>query len=274
MKVLITVKTYPTPSLKYDELVCTAGFKEDGSWIRIYPVPFRKLDYANQYKKWQWIDIRLERNTSDFRPETFRPFNIDDDIQMLERVGTEDNWSRRKEIVLQHVHTNLGALIEEAKDPSKRTSLAVFKPKEITDFVWEPEEREWDKKKLDAIFSHRAQGDLFDGTGARNMFAVAEKIPYKFSYKFTTEDGMTPKLMIEDWELGQLFRSCRDQANGDEEVACRKVKEKYFDYMCKERDLYFFLGTTKEFHNVGQNPFIIIGTFYPPKSDHTQLSLF
>lgn len=85
---------------------------------------------------------------------------------------------------------------------------------------------------------------------------------------------MTPKLMIEDWELGQLFRSCRDQANGDEEVACRKVKEKYFDYMCKERDLYFFLGTTKEFHNVGQNPFIIIGTFYPPKSDHTQLSLF
>jgi hypothetical protein len=47
-----------------------------------------------------------------------------------------------------------------------------------------------------------------------------------------------------------------------------------FDYLYKERDLYFFLGTTKEFHNVAPNPFIIIGTFYPPKSDHTQLSLF
>jgi len=32
-KVLITVKTYPTLSAKYDELVCTAGFKEDGTWI-------------------------------------------------------------------------------------------------------------------------------------------------------------------------------------------------------------------------------------------------
>ncbi len=54
-KVLVTVKTYPTLSQKYDELVCTAGFLEDGSWIRVYPVPFRKLD--TRYKKWQWIEL-------------------------------------------------------------------------------------------------------------------------------------------------------------------------------------------------------------------------
>ena len=29
-KVLITVKTYPLPSSKYEELVCTAGLLEDG----------------------------------------------------------------------------------------------------------------------------------------------------------------------------------------------------------------------------------------------------
>jgi hypothetical protein len=38
-KVLIAVKTYPSLSSKYDELVCTAGFLEDGSWIRVYPIP-------------------------------------------------------------------------------------------------------------------------------------------------------------------------------------------------------------------------------------------
>jgi hypothetical protein len=32
-KVLITVKTYPQPSSKYNELVCTAGFLE-GKWVR------------------------------------------------------------------------------------------------------------------------------------------------------------------------------------------------------------------------------------------------
>ena len=43
-RVYITVKTYPTLSEKYDELVCTAGICEDGSWIRLYPLPFRKLE--------------------------------------------------------------------------------------------------------------------------------------------------------------------------------------------------------------------------------------
>ncbi|MYB37591.1 MAG: hypothetical protein F4Y26_09450 [Gammaproteobacteria bacterium] len=41
MRVLITVKTYPLPSQSYDELVCTAGVLEDGSWVRIYPVPMK-----------------------------------------------------------------------------------------------------------------------------------------------------------------------------------------------------------------------------------------
>ena len=50
-RVLIAVKTYPTLSEKYDELVCTAGFLEDGTWIRIYPIPFRKLSYDNRYNK-------------------------------------------------------------------------------------------------------------------------------------------------------------------------------------------------------------------------------
>jgi hypothetical protein len=31
MKVLISVKTYPTLSTKYIELVCTAGFLENGN---------------------------------------------------------------------------------------------------------------------------------------------------------------------------------------------------------------------------------------------------
>ena len=73
MNVLITVKTYPTISVKYDELVCTAGFREDGSWIRIYPVPFRKKTYDERYKNYDWISVDLERNEQDFRPESYRP---------------------------------------------------------------------------------------------------------------------------------------------------------------------------------------------------------
>ena len=49
-KVLIAVKTYPSISKKYDELVCTAGFLEDGSWIRLYPIQFRKKSYDDFWK--------------------------------------------------------------------------------------------------------------------------------------------------------------------------------------------------------------------------------
>jgi hypothetical protein len=82
-RVLITVKTYPTLSRKYGETVCTAGVREDGSWVRVYPVPFRRLEEAEQYSKFDWIECQLVRNTSDPRPETFRPV----DENELHRVG-------------------------------------------------------------------------------------------------------------------------------------------------------------------------------------------
>ena len=50
-KVLILVKTYPSFSKRYFELVCTAGINEQGEWRRIYPIQFRELDDLKQYKK-------------------------------------------------------------------------------------------------------------------------------------------------------------------------------------------------------------------------------
>lgn len=263
-KVLISVKTYPTLSERYDELVCTAGFREDGSWIRIYPIPFRKLKVDSKYQKWQWVEIDITKNTKDFRKESYRPTSIDNEIKVLDKIGTENNWAKRKSIVLKNVHYNMDSLIAEAKDSSIGTSLAVFKPKKVLDFVWKPCDREWDSKKLEAVYANQAQQSLFDVEETKRIFRIAKKLPYEFSYKFISEDGKERKLMIEDWELGMLYWNCLKSTHGDEELACKKVREKYFDEMCQKKDIYFFLGTTKNFHNVGPNPFIIIGTFYPP----------
>lgn len=273
-KVLISVKTYPSLSEKYDELVCTAGFLEDGSWIRIYPVPFRKLDYQNRYEKWQWIELDLVKNTSDFRKESYRPADIDKEIRILGKVDTKNDWSVRKNIALKKIYTNLSELIDEAKSKDKGVSLAVVKPTEILDFIWEPCEREWNKSKMDKIIANQAQGSLFDIEDTKAIFKVVKKLPYKFSYVFTTDDNITRTLMIEDWELGALYWNCLKDANGDENIACEKVKQKYFNYMCFNRDLYFFMGTTFKFHNIAPNPFIIIGAFYPPKVTINQLSIF
>jgi len=269
-KVLIAVKTYPTLALKYDELVCTAGFLENGSWIRIYPIPFRKLDYDNQYKKYDWIEIDLTRNTSDFRPESFRPVSLDNPPKIVGHIDTENNWQLRKEIVLKNVYTDLNKLIEDAKNEKKLTSLAVFKPAVIHDFIFEPVEREWDKDKLAKLKARELQGDLFGK--AENPFEVVNKLPYKFSFVLSDISGKERTLMIEDWETGQLFWNCLKRHEGNEKLACEDVRKKYFDDFSKTKDLHLYLGTTREFHLIAPNPFVIIGTFHPKKVE--QLELF
>jgi hypothetical protein len=262
-KVLIVVKTYPTLSAKYDELVCTAGFLEDGSWIRIYPIPFRKLEYDKQYSKYDWVEIDLEKNSSDFRLESHKPRSIEATFKIIDHLGTEDCWRFRKEIVLKNVHTNMTELIVQAKDATRYTSLAVFKPKEILDFKIEKVDRAWDKQKLNSLKARAQQLNLFQN--ADNPFEVVQKLPYKFSYKFTSDDGIERTMMIEDWEIGQLYWNCLKRHEGDEAKACEDVKKKYFDDFARTKDLYLFLGTTREFHLIAPNPFVIIGTFHPKK---------
>ena len=268
MRVLITVKTYPTLSAKYDELVCTAGFTEDGRWIRIYPVEYRKKPYKDQYSKYDWVEVDLVENTSDFRPESFRPRTADTEFVNIGKLDTKGNWAKRKEIVLKKgVHDNLTKLVAEAQDKAIGTSLAVFKPTKIIDFIIEQVEREWDPKKLESL----KQFNLFEST--EKNFEVVRKLPFKFKYKIEDIDGRQSTMMIEDWETGQLFWNCLNRT-GDEVKACELVRQKYIDDFAQTKDLHLFLGTTKRFHFTGKNPFVIVGTFTPRIDTQTKLDLF
>jgi len=261
-RVLITVKTYPTLSSKYDELVCTAGFREDGTWVRIYPIPFRKLDYDSRYAKYQWIELDLVKNTTDPRPESFRPFDYEKIIPGdIIFTGKDRLWIERKKYALANVYTDLSKLIAEAKDKKICTSLATFKPTEILDFKIEKVSRSWDSKKLANLGAKAKQINLFKN--AENPFEVVNKVPYKFSYRFKDEKGKESTLMIEDWEICQLYWRVLKNHKGDELKACNDVKKKYFDDFAKTKDLYLFLGTTRQFHFMAPNPFLIIGTFHP-----------
>jgi hypothetical protein len=273
-RIYILVKTYPTISEKYSELVCTAGVLEDGSWIRLYPIPFRLLSDDQKYPKYTWIEVHAKRNTKDFRPESYRP-----DISTLTvelRRRSKVDWDERSRIIFKNkkVYTNLQTLITEAKSPAK-TSLAILKPTKILDFVIKPDNRDWDPKKLASLQGQSQQMNLFKTIEEiEEEFRVVQKVPYKFSYVFEDDSGKKTKMMIEDWEIGMLYFNCLWRANNDEAVATVKVREKYFDFFLK-RDLYFFLGTTMKYHNVSPNPFIIVGVYYPPfPSENQQISFF
>ena len=101
-RILITVKTYPTLSQSHVELVCTAGFREDGSWVRIYPIPFRLLSEEKKFPKWTWIDLPLVKRVKDKRPESYNPADRND-IVLQGKISTADNWRERRELSLIHI---------------------------------------------------------------------------------------------------------------------------------------------------------------------------
>ena len=137
----------------------------------------------------------------------------------------------------------------------------------VIHFRIKPDEREWKKEWLKQL----QQLNMFESANSSVQREIIRKLPYKFYYHFLTEDNKLRKLMIEDWEIGALFWHCLSQTEGDEEAAKQLVRQKYFDQFVQENDLYLFLGTTFLNHNIAPNPFVIIGVFYPPKTD--QLSL-
>jgi len=264
-KVLITVTTYPLPSRSYDELVCTAGVLENGDWIRIYPVPLSFLiDLKGSGKvnnvKYTWIELDLNERTDDFRPESHSPVNYDfKDIVIGDTINTNGNWLLRKELCLKNIYTNKKKLLEDSKAP-RNLSLATFKPTKVIGVEIEEDEREW----KDEWKELRKQGNLFETV--KSVETLIPKLPYKFFYRFLDDEEVESKLMIEDWEIGALYWNCLRSSDGNESIALEKVKEQYENNFIKNKDLYLFLGTTKEWHRRrANNPFVIIGVFYPKK---------
>ena len=269
-RILVTVKTYPTLSRKYGETVCTAGIREDGTWVRIYPVPFRRLDASERYQKYDWIECRLVCRTADPRPESFSPAD-QNELTPVGHIDTSDKWRERRRLLLQtaQVYDRLDRLIEGAK--SNTLSLAVFKPTKVTDFIWENEDRNWNQERLHQMRALHSQLALFEDNSWRQTFQLIPKLPYSFSYRFEDSTGKRSELQVLDWEAGALYWNCLKSTEGDEDAALAKVRNKYFDTFLKT-DLHFFLGTTQQFHQVAPNPWVIVGVF--PIPDDLQQRLF
>jgi len=98
-RVLITIRTYPNPADRGIEVSCTAGITNEGRWIRLYPVPYRRMDVDKQFAKYQWVDVTVTKAQRDPRPESYTP-DIDS-IQIRESVpiSRKTNWAARWDIV-------------------------------------------------------------------------------------------------------------------------------------------------------------------------------
>lgn len=255
LRVLITVKTYPIPSVKYDELVCTAGVSPTGDFIRLYPIRFRDLPFSQQYRKYQWIEVDAEKHTGrDTRKESWRP--REKTLKILgEKIGTNANWAERAKFALANRAPSMEALYELQK--TDKTSLGVIRPREILDLEITADADDWKPKFKDALRQQR----LWDDRTATHE--PPRKVPWKFHYRFRCDDQRCKgnhRMMIEDWEAGALYWNCVDKGDSPA-AAAAKVKQKFLDQMCApEIDTHFFVGTV-----LGHETWVIIGVFWPRK---------
>lgn len=259
------VKTYPNPSTKYHETVCTAGITSEGEWIRLYPVQFRYLKPEQKFEKYTWIEIEAKKNISDKRPESFKA-NIET-LKVLRKLDPQKDLKERKNIILPLCQPSLDFIQQRYKE--SKLSLGLFKPKKVHDMHIVPCSKEWTPKEQ-AILD---QGSLLDVE-----MKSLEKVPWEFSLQFDCDDEncIHHKLSIRDWELYQAFRNFRRTYKSEHE-ALIKLKDKYLDFFNNpNRDSYLIVGTVNRWPT-----FIIIGIFtYINKKENSQndkyeqLSLF
>lgn len=254
LRVLITVKTYPIPSSKYDELVCTAGVTETGDFVRLYPINFRDLPYDKQFTKYQWIEVEASQHTGrDKRKESYRPDSESIRIRGDPIKPNPGNWCGRSRYVLQKKAKSMEYLQERRR--SDQTSLGIFKPRNILDLTIQPDSPDWNPRHLAALKQQRIWEDR------TNSREPPRKVPFKFKYKFHCNDKNCNghKMSIFDWEVGVLFWRMVDKGMAQKSAA-EEVKRKFLEDLCgDDKDTHFFVGTTLDY----PKSWVILGVYYP-----------
>lgn len=266
-QILILVKTYPNRSAKYIETVCTAGVRADGTWVRLFPIPFRLYDGEQQFSKYQWVECTVNE-AKDPRPESCH-VDIDQPIVPGEKIGTQEKWERRRSAILDKVkvYTCFSELRELVS--SNEGSLAIFHP---TSVKLRCETARIEEDVSEAPSPEMMQLDLFQENEWRAEFKHVEPVPYDFKYEITDADGEKATHKILDWELGTLFY-WEKKRRGSEEHARDSVKNKYgVEFLNSDKiDLYLYMGTMLQFQRRRMpNPWTIIGVAPFPRIEARQ----
>jgi len=255
-KILIWGKTYPELSKTYIETVCTGGTREDGGFIRLYPIPLRYLDEDSKFKKYQWIYARIHKSSEDHRPESFKiDFNH---IEICSSIPTDQNcWANRKLFVFNK--SAVFESVEELLDAERRdhTSLGFVKPKEIIDIHTEErpsEDRETFIRKLKENQLRSQQEDLFQGYDSkeiRNLQFITHRL--KVRWKCHGNTCNTHNMSILDWEVYEFTRK----------FGLQSAKSKLNDLLNLDKfDIGFFLGNMK----LHPTSFAIGAIWYPKRT--------
>lgn len=255
-RILIIGKTYPSPSAKHIETVCTGGVSEDGTWRRLYPINFRYLEEHQKYKTWDWIRADVQKYKGDARS-----CSVEVREQSIEISGSETNWAGKWRMLSPLVVDSHEALdVAHALDPKGVTMAAI--EIRLEKFDWEETGREWPPSVLAKI-------------NQQLLFVQRKpltKVPFQFRVKFRCANNSECQGHLKSilwWDLQQAFLNWRESYG--EEQTLRLMREKVESELDPKTHLPIaILGTLKEY----PDNWSIGGLFTPPRREVEQPLLF
>jgi len=260
-RVLIWGKTYPELSNNYRETVCTGGCLEDGSPIRLYPVPLRYIRLDKQYRLYDWVQVPLQTNPRDPRPESYRI--AAQEFEITGHVGTANAWEARKAVIFRNQDWHYPCLERlkerQEKDGSSLGFVRVGEVDKIEPLERDDEQRKKHNEKLERL---KSQTDLF-GEKIKDLEFCGWRVRLIWHCQGISSGSSCPghSAQILDWGLSELIRreGIESGLKKVEEISNLDLKE-----------LGLFMGNFRQ--HLGS--FGIVGLWYPPKRSVTQVSLF
>jgi hypothetical protein len=219
---VIIVKASPQISQQYGETVCCAGITPEGEWVRLYPVSFRKLEDVSKFGRWDRVRFKWRKPKTDTRPESVRV-----DQQSIEIIGEYPKGERERLLAKLEVKG-----LKQVAAAGK--SLALLRPQQPK-FSFERKSDDDIVRERQAYQDVLKQKDLFDNKSLLPL----EPCPYKFKYKYTTEDGSRDGT-CQDWETNTTFFNWR--RNYGEQQALESM-QKVFGEEYPKKGMAFAMGT-------------------------------
>lgn len=275
-RILMLVKTYPTPSGKYGEIVCTAGINIDTlEWRRVFPFPFRTSDEDVRFKKWEIWEMPLEVTGRDTRPESRRLTDINA-LKKLRLIKSDDEfWTPRTPYFGVGLASSVDEVLQQMLSEDRQTwgpTIRIVRAASGTArLIGEPQPSTWDAEqqaKLDRAKENLEQ-DMFADPELVRHFRTLERPPYSLRLEFQDMVGNTHSLLLWDWEFPRLLLR-EMQRKGSPEAALESVRFKIEQQIfAAHREPYLILGGIN--HGYKKRQIGIIGHFSPRAQNQESL---
>jgi hypothetical protein len=169
IRILPTVKAYPVlDRVSFSEAVCVAGITMEHPmrWVRLFPLDFRGLERARQFKKYEVIEVDVTASTTDPRPETMTPRL--DSIEVLEQIGSDNGtWGRRLPFFDAVEDGSMCGI--QRRQHETRQSLGVFRPRDVVDLKVAPAQADFEASQRAILQQASLLGDRAGDASFRRL---------------------------------------------------------------------------------------------------------